>query len=448
MTKKKKILLIILGAVVVTVLLVMSLRGNNTKRTNVSADEVQKRDIIEIVSASGNVQPKTKVNITAEISAEIIKLAVKDGDTVRMGQLLILLDTVQLRSDVDQALYNVNEVNAHLEGAKAALDNAKEEFDRQQSLYDRTLTSETAYKNARYAYLNAKSSEEAMEAQARQAQFRYEKQMDNLQKVRIVSPMKGVVTFVDCEEGEIAAAQTAFTQGKTLMTISDLSVFEVEVEVDETEINKVAVNQKAKIDVDAFPDTTFEGRVAEIGNTATLSRAGTQEQATNFYVKVVFKDSDVKVKPGMSATVDITSNERQDALSVPFSAVVMRSFDMDSLAAARAGKAPESSSIVNEANASNGRDSLDAKKKKPNGEKERKELKGVFVVKDGKVKFAEIATGIADQKNIEITSGLQPGDSVVSGPYKVLRSIKEGDAVKITKPENKEGAAGATASKG
>lgn len=438
MTKGKKRLLIIIGGIVIVVILVLNLTGDGTKRVTVAAEEVLGRDIVEQVSASGRVTPRTKVDITSEVSGKIIRLAVKEGDDVRTGQLLIVLDTVQLRSDVDQALYNVNEVNARLSGANAALENSKEEFDRQQSLFDRTLTSETAYKNAKFAYLDSKAQFEAWEAQAKQAEFRYGKALDNLRKARIVAPMTGVVTFVDCEEGEIAPAQTAFTQGKTLLTVSDLSVFEVEVEVDETEINKVNMGQKVSIEVDAFPDTTFPGEVVEIGNTASVARAGTQDQATNFYVKVVFKDSNVRVKPGMSATVDIISNERDGALSVPFSAVVVRSFDMDSLAAAREGKAPESSSIVSQVIASETKDSADEKKKAAGNSKERKELKGVFVIRDGVVKFVEIGTGIADQKYIEVTSGLEPGDSVVSGPYRVLRTIKEGDAIEIAK-DDKEG---------
>jgi len=435
MTKKKKTLLFVGIGLVVVILLVINLTSNNTKRTTIAAEEAEKRDITELVSASGRVQPRIKVDITSEVNGKIIRLAVTEGDTVRNGQLLVVLDTVQLRSDVDQALYNVNEVNARLEGAKAALENNNEEYVRQQSLFERTLTSETALKNAKFAFLEAKSQYEAWEAQAKQAQFRYEKSMDFFKRARIVAPMSGVVTFVDCEEGEVAPAQTPFTQGKTLMTISDLSVFEVEVEVDETEINKVALGQKTKIEVDAFPDTNFAGEVIEIGNTASVARAGTQDQATNFFVKVVFKDSDISVKPGMSATVEITSNERMESLSVPFSAVVIRAFDMDSLAAARAGKTPESSSIVNEAVASETKDSTD-EKKKTNGDKKRKELKGVFVVKEGLVKFVEIATGIADQKYVEVISGLKSGDSVVSGPYKALREIKEGDAVQFAKEED------------
>jgi len=279
--------------------------------------------------------------------------------------------------------------------------------------------------------------EEATEAQAKQAQFRYEKQLDNLGKATIVAPMNGVVTFVDCEVGEIAPAQTGFTQGKTLMTVSDLSVFEVEVEVDETEINKVTLGQAVEIEVDAFPDTTFVGNVVEIGNTAIVSRAGTQDQATNFKVIVEFADSDVSVRPGMSATVDVTTRQRDQTLSVPFSAVVIRSFDMDSLIAAREGEQTAGTTLVNEVNAAeNGDIELDKPKKK--SEVKREDLKGVFVIKDGKARFVEIKTGIADQKYIEITSGLESGDSVVAGPYKSLRKIKDGDNLELEKEEEEE----------
>ena len=435
---KKKILIFGSIGVVAIALLVMSLMSDNEAKVTVTSAEVESRDIVEIVSASGSVEPKTKVNITAQINGEIMLLAVKEGDPVSTGDLLIVLDTVQLRSDVNQAKYNLNEVNARLEGARATLEQAQDEYDRQQRLFDKSLTSQTAYTDAKYKYLNAKSTEKATVAQAKQSQLRYEKVMDNLGKATIVAPMNGVVTYVDGEVGEIAPAQTAFTQGKTLMTVSDLSLFEVEVEVDETEINKVQLNQEVEIEVDAFPDTTFAGTVVEIGNTAVVSRAGTQDQATNFRVKVVFVDSDVTVRPGMSATVDITTSRREEAVSVPFSAVVMRSFDMDSLLAAREQKELAGTTLVSEVNAAENGD-LDNNKTKKKKDVERKDLRGVFVIKDGKAMFVEIKTGIADQKFIEITSGLEPGDSVVAGPYKSLRKIKDGDAIEIkTDEQDKE----------
>ncbi|MEW6051391.1 MAG: efflux RND transporter periplasmic adaptor subunit [Candidatus Zixiibacteriota bacterium] len=428
MSKKKKWLLIIGAALVVVIVIVLNLSMSTTKGTEVHAEMVTQRDLVEIVSASGRIQPQTKVNITSEVNGEIIALPAKEGDTVAAGQMLIVLDTLRLRSDLDQARFAVNEINARVEGAKVTLDQADEEFNRQKRLFENKLTSETQYNNSQYNFRNAKSSYEAMLASARQLQARYEKEIENFNKARITAPMAGIITYVDCEVGEIAAAQTAFTQGKTLMIISNLSVFEVEVEVDETEIGKIELHQPAKIAVDAFPDTTFAGEVIEIGNTAVLKGLGTQDQSTNFKVKVIFKDTGIKIRPGMSATVDITTHKKEKVLSVPYASIVVRSFDRDSLERAmREPKVePENSGGVHAAETS-GDSTL-----KSSSDGERKELKGVFVIKNGKVRFTEIGTGIADQKNIEITSGVAVGDSVVTGPYRVLRTIKEGDPVKPT----------------
>ncbi len=434
--KKKKKWLLIIGGIVVVVIVVLNLTMSTTNGISVQADEVKTRDLVETVSASGRIQPQTKVDITSEITGEVIGLFVHEGDYVKVGDPLVVLDTVQLRSDVDQAKYAVNEINARLSGTKTTLEQADEEYQRQQRLFENDFTSETMFNNAKYAFLNAKATYEATKAQARQFQSRYEKQLDYLSKAKILAPMPGIITYLDCEVGEIAAAQTGFTQGKTLMTISNLDVFEVEVEVDETEITKVELNQEAEIEVDAFPDTTFKGEVVEIGNTAIVTGLGSTDQSTNFKVKVTFKDPNVKIRPGMSATVDITTAHRDDALSIPYSAVVMRSFDLDSLERARAKDTVQSSSSgVSQVQAAENteEDSLPS-----SDEIEREELKGVFVIREGAVSFVQIETGIADQKNIEVTSGLVKGDSVISGPYRVLRNVKDGDAVKIEKKQGKK----------
>jgi len=443
MKKKKKLFLIIGGIVVVIVIVVINLTMSTTNAISVQADVAKTRDLVEIVSASGRIQPQTKVDITSEINGEIIGLYVSEGDYVKAGDLLVVLDTVQLRSDVDQARYGVNEINARLSGAETTLEQAEEEYERQKRLFESNLTSETMFNNTKYAFLNAKSTYEATKAQARQFESRYEKQLDYLSKAKIVAPMFGIITYLDCEVGEIAAAQTAFTQGKTLMTISNLDVFEVEVEVDETEITKIELNQEADIEVDAFPDTTFKGEVVEIGNTAIVTGLGSTDQSTNFKIKVIFKDPNVKIRPGMSATVDVTTSNRDEALSIPYSAVVIRSFDLDSLERVRAKDTMESgSTVVSEVQAAEGNeeDTLTKDDTLPSsGEIEREEVKGVFVIRDGTARFVPIETGIADQKNIEVTSGLESGDSVISGPYRVLRTVKDSDNVKIEKKrEEKE----------
>ncbi|HOD66618.1 MAG TPA: efflux RND transporter periplasmic adaptor subunit [candidate division Zixibacteria bacterium] len=425
---KKKLLIIIGVVVVVAVLVIANLTMNTSKAAKVQADVVTTREIVERVSASGRVQPQTKVNITSEVNGEIIGLYVREGDRVEAGKLLVLLDTVQVASDVQQARYALSEIKARLDGAKTTLDQAEEEFRRQEKLMEKDLTSETIYKNARYAHLNAKATYEAMLAQEQQAQSRLEKQLDYLQKCRITAPMPGVITFLDVEVGEIAAAQTAFTQGKTLMTISNLDVFEVEVEVDETEIVKVEQGQPVDIEIDAFPDTVFKGGVVEIGNTAILATTSSSGMSTNFRVKVIFMDVNKKVRPGMSATVDIETARRDNALSVPYSAVVVRSLDRDSLEHSRAGQgegepAAGSTSGVMAATAA------ESSAAGESGREAREEVRGVYVIRNGAAEFVAIQTGIADQKFIEVTSGLAEKDSVVAGPYRVLRTINPGDAV-------------------
>ncbi|MCK4631922.1 MAG: efflux RND transporter periplasmic adaptor subunit [candidate division Zixibacteria bacterium] len=433
---RKKLLLIIGGAVVVAAIIIANITMNTSKAIEVQATLVKARTVVEKVSASGRIQPQTKVDITSEINGEIIDLLVKEGDHVEVGTLLAVLDTVQVRTDVDQARYAVTEIGARLDGARTALDQAEEEFKRQERLFNSDLTSETIYKNAKYAHLNAKAAFKATQAQARQFESRYAKQLDYLSKAKIVAPMAGVITFLDCEIGEIAPAQSVFSQGRTLMTIADLSVYEVEVEVDETSIAKVELGQGVEIEVDAILDTVFQGEVVEIGNTAILSGLGTQDQSTNFRVRIIFDEPHRDIRPGMSADVDITTAEREHVLSIPYSAVVMRSFDPDSLERAARSVADESEdseepdpSELHAAEADgNGADETDE-------DIERKEYKGVFVIRDGKVQFAEITTGIADQKNIEVTSGLDESDSIVAGPYSVLRTIRAEDEVKAIKKD-------------
>lgn len=438
MTKKK--LLIILGAVVVVVIVVLNLTKSSEKTTEVQAEVAAKRELTETVSASGRIQPQTKVNITSEVTGEIMDLKVKEGDQVRLGQLLIVLDTVTLRTEVDQGKYALTEAEARLEGSKANYDQALEEYQREDKLFAENHSSEKAHSNAKYAYLNAKAAHEAAQAQAKQLEARYAQRLEDFSKAKIVAPMPGIVTYVDCEVGEIAPAQTAYTQGKTLMTISNLDVFEVEVEVDETEINKLERAQSADIEVDAFPDTVFAGEVVEIGNTAVLTGMGTQDQSTNFKVKVIFNDPNVRIRPGMSATVDIITDREIDILSVPYSAIVMRALDVDSLERARAAEASgDKASVVSEVQAAEEEKLKAADSSKvtetdsSKADVKREELKGVFVIREGKARFVTVETGIADQKNISILTNLNDGDSVITGPYRVLRTIKDGDGVEIMK---------------
>jgi HlyD family secretion protein len=315
------------------------------------------------------------------------------------------------------------------------LDQYQEEYERQKQLYGKNLTSEQIYKDSYYAYKSQEANYLALMEQKKAASSRLEKAKDNLNKTTIKAPMEGTITLTDVEVGEIAQAQTSFTQGRTLMVLSDLSAFEVEVEIDETDIADLDLGQEAKIEIDAFPDTVFQGQVAEIGNTALTTGYGTSDQATNFRVKVSLSDANPKIRPGMSSTVDITTNHHPDVVTVPIQAVVMRSFDPDSLPKidpksqeAESGNVAMASPIAE----------ADSTTKNDSGEEEKIEKKGVFVVRDGVAHFAEITTGIADQQNFEVLEGLKEGDEVITGNFRTLRTIKDGTPVKIDNWQNKK----------
>ena len=237
MTKKqKRNIWILAGVVVIGGLVTANMLMDGEEKTTVLVELATLDKIVEEVSASGRIQPKTKVNITSQVSGEIIAVLVKEGDWVSKGDLLLQLDPVQLKSDLDQAQFSLDEFAARAEGAKTALEQDEEEYQRQENLYERKLTSQTDFTNAKYRFLKSRSNYTALKSQVRTQQARVEKAKDNLKRTRITAPMDGAITFLNAEVGEISQAQTAFTQGKTLMTISDLSVFEVEVDVDETEI--------------------------------------------------------------------------------------------------------------------------------------------------------------------------------------------------------------------
>jgi len=377
------------------------------------------------VSASGRVQPQTKVDITSQVSAQIIRIFVKDGDYVEHGQPLLLLDTVQLMSDVTQAEFTLEELTARSDAARSTYERDRLEYERQQKLREQNLAPETALTNAQYAFESSRADYQAMGAQTNTVRAGLEKARDNLRKTRITAPMAGKVTSLACEVGEIAQAQTSFTQGKTLMTVSDLAVFEVEVDVDETEVAKVKLDQPTEIRIDAFGDTAFAGNVVEIGNSALVSGQGTENYTTSFRVKIRFAESNDAIRPGMSATVDITTSKEGDALLIPYSAVVTREFDPN--------KKPDPPDSGGGAVAAE-TDSLapaEADSTQSHGKPKKVKKTGVFLCKEGTAHFVEITTGIADDRNIVALTGVASGDSVISGSFQTLRKLQDEDKVKV-----------------
>ncbi|MFH1701282.1 MAG: efflux RND transporter periplasmic adaptor subunit [Candidatus Zixiibacteriota bacterium] len=428
MRKKTKRYLYLATLLIVVIGVIIGSTTNGEEGTLVQANLAYVDDISEIVTATGRIQPQTKVEITAEVSAEIINLFVDEGDQVSKGDRLILLDTIQLRANLMQAQYAYDEMAARTEAARALYEKNKNNYERQSSLFNRQLISETDYSEATFAYENSKANYDAMQAQVRIARSRVEKEADNLANTVIMSPMSGVVTYLNAEKGEIAQAQTSYTQGKRLMTISDLSVFEVDVNVDETEVRKISVGQKTEIRIDAFRDTSFAGSVVEIGNSAMIIGEGTEDYSTNFQVIVRFDDTIENIKPGMSATVDIATDFASEAVLIPYAAVVTREFHPDTL---RLILEVNRDSVNTEGRQTSKLDEKPSNYIPDIGRKNKITCSGVFIINNGLTKFVETATGIADDRHIAILSGVTPGDTIVSGSYQTLRKLKHGESVKI-----------------
>jgi len=403
MKKRNKIIIILAVVAVIVVFVLVNLLRSGGKSFKVEVEKVKKGDVTAIVTASGKIQAKRNVKISAYVVSKIIDLPVKDGDAVKKGQLLVQLDPTRYKAEVEQA-------EAQMRMAGASLEQAKLVYDRQKQLFEKSLTSQEQFDNARTDYHAAQAQYDQSKAALDQAQ-------DDLSKTTITAPMDGVITELNAEVGEIVMIGTMNNPGTVIMTISDLSEIEAEVEVDETDVANLKSGQEAKISIDAYPDTNFKGKVTEIGNTGQISGYGTQEQVTNFLVKVLLLDEVKGIKPGMSASVDITTDSRKGVLNVPIASVVLRTEKEDTL---KTKKGEKSSSKP---------DSLKATDEK----KKKKEKEGVFIVEKDQAKFEPVKTGISDQQNIEIASGIKENDQIITGSYKILRNLKDGDKVKIVK---------------
>ena len=413
MKKKKKILIILGVVIVVAIIIVANMLKSGEKTYQVQAEKVERSDLTSVVTANGRIVPKTDVKISAYVPAKITRLPVEEGDVVKKGQLLVQLDDTEYRAAMNRS-------KAELASARASMEQAQLVFNRQKELFGKKLSSEEQYDMARTELDLARARRQQAAASLDQAKY-------NLSKTTMASPMDGIVTSLNAEVGEIVMIGTMNNPGTVIMTVSDMSEIEAEVEVDETDIAQVKLEQETEISIDAYPDTTFRGRVTEIGHAARISGLGTQDQVTNFLVKVMLLDDVATIRPGMSASVDITTDSRTDVLSVPIQAVVMREEESDTLTEEGEEKEGAVASM----------DSGSVKGEKKDKKKEKEEVEGIFLIVDGRAKFVRVATGIADQQNIEIVSGIDEDDQVVTGSYKILRTLKDGDKVKVTEKKGK-----------
>jgi HlyD family secretion protein len=407
----------------------------------VTTDVVRTRDLEAVVSASGKIQPKRLVNISADSPGRVVDLAVNEGDRIKKGQFLLQIDPKSLRTRVDSgsaslqaAQMQLDQSRQSIETARVQLEQAQQNLKRQQDLWARELTTREALDKANNDVKTAQSAlqerEHAADAQAsriEQERAGLESARYDLTKVRIESPIDGIVTRRNIQEGETAVTGTMNNAGTVLLTLADMSVIQAEVEVDETNIPSVQFGQKATITIDAMPDRTFVGHVAEIGNSpiqaaGNAAAAGNTTQATNFKVVVVLDEEVPDVRPGFTATADIVTATRKGVVAVPIPAVAVRELLYDEggqiVRAPRTDKrkAPAPDPAAPPAELKPGQT--------------RKETEGVFVLRDGRAEFVPIKVGIAGDRYFEVLSGLKDGDAVITGPYNSVRSMVDGDQVK------------------
>lgn len=431
MSKKKRLLLIIGGAVVVILVIVLAASKSSGLVYTVQSGKVEKGEIVSLVTATGSVNAKTTVKISADVAAKIVELPIKEGDQVKKGDLLVKLDQTRYLAAVNQAEAALAAARASEKRAEASLLEAQQAYERGEKLFAAQLISDETHTSLRTALDVAKANLESSQYYTKQQKATVDEIKDNLDKTVIRSPIDGTVTTLNAEIGEIVMVGTMNNAGTVILTVADLSTIEVEVDVDETDIARVQVGQDAKIELDAMPDTSFKGTVTEVGNAAT--NAGSTG-VTNFLVRILLLEQVEGIKPGMTATVDITTDKRKDVLFVPIQAVVMRPDKSDSLKNAGAGGTGGAGSSGGAVAAT-----VDsAKTTKKDDKKQAKELEGVFKLTGGVVKFVPIKTGIADQQNIEVKEGLSENEEIVTGSYRILRTIEDGAKVTVSKGIVKE----------
>lgn len=396
---KKKILIFGgLGALVLVAILLVAFSGNKEQILPVQVEEVTARNITQVVSATGKINPEYQVIITPEVTGEIVELPVKDGDRVKKGQLLIKIKPDTYVASRDRAAANLEASKSGLSVKKAMLDKVSSDYERIKELHKKGLASDSELEIAKSNYLSNKGEYEAQQSMVVQNQASLKEANENLYKTTIYSPMDGIVTQLNVELGERVLG-SFYSQGTNIMTVADLSSIEATVEVNENDVVMVAIGDTARIEIDAFKGQKFNGTVTEIANSAQTTGLGTQQEVVNFNIKIKLIDPDNKVRPGMSCNADIETETKASVIAVPIQSVTARGEGFSNQGEQSGG---ENEPVVE----------VKKKSEKP------KEI--VFVVENSKAKMVEVETGISDDNYVEIKKGLSKGAKVISGPYRAI----------------------------
>jgi HlyD family secretion protein len=396
-------------------------RGN--KGTEVRVEQVEKRDLVASVTASGQVQPQTKVDVAADISGRIVRLAVKEGEMVSKGQFLLEIDAAQYVAAVQRAEAALSASKAQEAQAKANLIQAQRNYKRSAEIRkaNAQLISDEQLEQLKTAAEVQDALEQAAIHAVEQADAQLKDAKSSLAKTTILAPMAGRITRLAVEQGETAVPGTFNKDAATLLTIADMSVLETKVKVDETDVARISVGDSAIVQIDAFPDTTFLGRVTKISNSSVkgaTAATGSSDQAVDYEVTIQLVNPPKDTRPDFSATAKVVTDARTQALSIPIIALTVREnekLDNSDTAAIAMGRATNTKQVG------------------------KKDVEGVFVVgADNKVTFRPVKVGIAGEKYFEVISGLKAGEKIVGGTYQAIRELKDGALIREAKKDDKK----------
>ncbi len=411
-SRKKLIIFSSLGLLVVALIVIVLVSGNKEKVIAVQTEKVKRMTLVQVVEANGKINPQTQVKINAEVSGEIIDLPVKEGDRVRKGQLLCRIKPDAYLADRDQAVANLNRAKSALVQRRADLKRIESEFKRQSELHSKGLISDSDFESGKNALDAATSNVESAEYDVQNSQAFLTRQKENLGKTSIYSPIDGIVSQLLSKNGERVSG-SSFTQGTEIMTVSDLAVMEARVEVNENDVVLISLNDTARVEVDAFPDRIFTAVVYQIANTANTKAAGTQEEVTNFEVRLLLLDKGVEFRPGMSCSAKIETETKTNVLAVPLQAVTTRD--------------PRKKS--EEQPMEEGQEGMASTPKK---EERAKPDQVVFLAAGGVARKQVVHTGISSDSFIEVLDGLKEGQEIIKGNYRaVSRDLEDNSKIRI-----------------
>ena len=424
---------ILFGSAGAALLLILAfiVAGKREKPIPITTEKAMRRTILQTVSATGKIQPETEVKISPEVAGEIIELPIEDGMQVKKGDLLVKIKPDSYKALLEQQEAAISAAKANNLQQKATMLKTQHDFQRAKDLFDKKLISEQEYNAAEAANDVAKNTYESSLHEIERAQASSSQARDQLEKTTIYAPMDGTVTVLNSKLGERLVATNQFA-GTEVLRVADLSHMQAVVDVNENDVVNVKIGDKADVKIDAYADRKFHGVVQQIANTGKTTGAGTQEEVTNFEVKIRIDDHDVALRPALSCTADIETNMVKDAVAVPMQSVTIRTGDTN--------LSPEEIEKQKQRIAARDKDdnkaelSNDRLEKQTQKEEREKLVKVVFVKNGNKAHMVKVTTGIADDSYMEIKSGIKPGDEVIAGSYSAIsRKLKEGAKVAYDK---------------